>query len=124
MSQCPPRNNGPFIDPPARPATDCDTHMATYQVLYWHDIPSQVRARGDGRERASAALSQRFQEAIDNAAMAAGVVGSDEYTDAFHWSDPIERDGSAADVAAAVAAELEAQHERINWRATAARIKK
>lgn len=98
--------------------------MATYQILYWHDIPSQVRAKGDGRERISAALSQRFQEAIDNAAMAAGLVGSDEYTDAFRWGDPIERDGSAADVAAAVVAEIETQFDSIDWRATAARIKK
>jgi hypothetical protein len=97
--------------------------MATYQILYWHDIPSQVRAKGDGRERASAALSQRFQEAIDNAAMAAGVIGSDAYTDAFHWGDPIERDGSAADVATAVAAEIEAQYAEIDWRATAAKIR-
>jgi hypothetical protein len=98
--------------------------MATYQILYWHDIASQVRAKGEGRERASAALSQRFQEAIDNAAMAAGLVGSDEYTDAFRWGDVMNRDGSAQEVAAAVAAELEAEFATIDWRATAQRIKK
>jgi hypothetical protein len=98
--------------------------MATYRVLYWNDIPSQVRARSDGRERASVALPERFQEAIDNAAMLAGLVGSDDYTGAFHWGEPTDREGSAHEVAAAVAAELDAQFADIDWRATAARVKR
>jgi hypothetical protein len=97
--------------------------MATYQILYWHDIPSQVRAKGEGRERASVPLAQRFQEAIDNAAMAAGLVGQDAYTEAFAWGEPLTRDGSAQDVAAAVAAEIESQYADIDWRATASKIK-
>lgn len=67
--------------------------MAQFQILYWHDIPVQVKAKS-GRQRASQPLANRFQVAIDNAAMAAGLVGSDEYTDLFHWSDPQERDGT------------------------------
>lgn len=97
--------------------------MATYQILFWHDIPSQVRAKGEGRERVGVALSQRFQEAIDNAAMAAGLIGQDAYTEAFRWSEPMFREGSAQEVAAAVAAELEAQYAEIDWRATARKIK-
>jgi hypothetical protein len=95
--------------------------MATYQVLYWHDIPSQVRAR-DAGGRVSKQLPQRFQDAIDQAAMSAGLIGSDEYTEAFRWSAAQERDGSAEEVAAAVAAELDSQHSRINWRKTVAGI--
>jgi hypothetical protein len=98
--------------------------MATYQILYWHDIPSQVRAKGEGRERASVPLPQRFQEAIDNAAMFAGLIGSDDYTNAFTWSEPQACDGSPENVAAAVAAELEAQFADIDWRATVAKINK
>jgi hypothetical protein len=97
--------------------------MASYQILYWHDIPAQVRAKGADRDRASVMLPQRFQEAIDNAAMSAGLIGSDEYSDAFRWSEPQEREGSAQEVASAVAAELEAQFPEIDWRATAAGIK-
>jgi hypothetical protein len=97
--------------------------MASYQILYWHDIPAQVRAKGAGRDRVSVMLPQRFQEAIDNAAMSAGLIGSDEYSDAFRWSEPQEREGSAQEVASAVAAELEAQFPEIDWRATAVRIK-
>ncbi len=97
--------------------------MATYQILYWHDIPVQVKAKA-GRERVSKPLSDRFQKAIDHAAMAVGLVGSDEYTDLFKWSEPQERDGSAEEVATAVAAELEVRYPRIDWQKTAVQLKK
>jgi len=96
--------------------------MATYQILYWHDIPAQVRAK-DAGGRVSAALPARFQEAIDQAAMAAGLIGSDDYTEAFHWGEQQERPGSARDVADTLAAELDAQHPLIDWRATVAAMK-
>ena len=92
--------------------------MATYQILYWHDIPLQVRARGEGG-RGSAPLHGRFQEAADQAAMSAGLIGSDDYSNVLRWSDPQDRDGTARDVAAAVAAELEEQYPTVDWRATA-----
>lgn len=63
-------------------------------------------------------LPERFQEAIDLAAMAVGLLGSDEYTEAFRWGPNQERDGTAEEVAAAVAAELDEQNPRIDWRAT------
>jgi hypothetical protein len=47
-------------------------------VIYWRDIPAQVTAT-DGSAAVRVALPDRFQEAIDEAAMAAGLVGSDEY---------------------------------------------
>jgi hypothetical protein len=55
--------------------------------------------------------------------MAAGLYGSDEYTGAFRWSENQERPGSAPEVAAAVAAELEAQHPTIDWRATVEKVR-
>src|SRR4051812_16279307 len=96
--------------------------MATYQILYWHDIPVQVRARGEGG-RANVQLPERFQEAIDQAAMAAGMIGSDEYTAAFRWGEQQERDGAARAVVDAVLAELDAQYPTIDWRATVAALK-
>ncbi|HMO57544.1 MAG TPA: virulence factor [Roseiflexaceae bacterium] len=92
--------------------------MASYQILYWHDIPLQVRVRGDG-ERASVALPPRFQEAVDHAAMAAGAVSGELYTAQLRWGERIERPGTPAEVAAAVAAEIEQQYTEIDWRATA-----
>jgi len=47
-------------------------------VIYWRDIPAQVTAT-DGSASVRVALPDRFQEAIDEAAMAAGLVGSDDY---------------------------------------------
>ena len=94
--------------------------MTTYQIMYWHDIPVQVRA-GGRRDRVSVELPPRFQVAVDNAAMAAGLTGTDAYLEGFAWAEPQEREGSPAEVAAAVAAELEAQHATIDWRATAAK---
>ena len=96
--------------------------MATYQIMYWHDIPIQVRA-GGRRDRASQELPARFQIAIDNAAMAAGLTGSDAYIETFRWSDPIEREGSPADVVAEVVAELDAEYKKIDWRKTAESLK-
>ena len=96
--------------------------MATYQILYWHDIPVQVRAK-DAGGRAAAALPERFQEAIDQADMAAGLIGSDDYTEAFRWGEQQERAGSAREVADALMAELDAQHPLIDWRATVAAIR-
>ena len=47
-------------------------------TVYWRDIPSQVIAK-KGRTTSKVQLSQRFQEAIDRAAMRAGKGSSDTY---------------------------------------------
>ena len=52
--------------------------MPELTVIYWRDIPAQVTAT-DGSASVRVALPDRFQEAIDEAAMAAGLVGSDDY---------------------------------------------
>jgi len=96
--------------------------MATYQILSWHGIPLQVRAR-DAGARAGVQLPPRFQEAVDRAAMAAGVIESDAYTAGFAWGEPAERQGDVREVAAAVAAELDALHQQIDWRAAAERAR-
>ena len=52
--------------------------MASLSVISWRDIPAQVVVRR-GRETAKAKLSDRFQEAVDRAAMRAGKGSSDLY---------------------------------------------
>ncbi len=47
-------------------------------TIYWRDIPAQVTGR-QGRTKHRIELPQRFQVAIDRAAMAAGMIGTDEY---------------------------------------------
>ncbi len=52
--------------------------MAKLTIVYWRDIPAQVIGKA-GRRTARKQLSQRFQEAIDRAAMRAGRGSSDLY---------------------------------------------
>ena len=52
--------------------------MPELTVIWWRDIPAQVTAKA-GRTRASRELPVRFQEAIDSAAMRAGLIGTDAY---------------------------------------------
>lgn len=51
---------------------------AKLTTIYWRDIPAQVTAKV-GRKTAKIQLSDRFQEAIDMAAMRAGKGSTDEY---------------------------------------------
>jgi hypothetical protein len=51
------------------------------------------------------------------------MIGSDEYTEAFRWAEQQERAGTAREVADALAAELDAQHPAIDWRATVAALR-
>lgn len=95
--------------------------MAEYQILYWYDIPLQVRS-GSRRDRISQELPSRFQVAIDKAAMAADLAGTDQYLSEFHWSERLQREGSPAEVVAAAVAELDAQYPEVDWQATADRI--
>ena len=59
--------------------------MAKLISIYWRDIPSQVIAK-KGRTSAKVQLSERFQVAIDKAAMRAGKQGSAEYLDDWRRS--------------------------------------
>ena len=52
--------------------------MAKLTTIYWRDIPAQVTAKA-GRKTAKIQLSDRFQEAIDAAAMRAGKGSTEEY---------------------------------------------
>jgi hypothetical protein len=56
-------------------------------IMYWRDIPAQVIAKA-GRTNARRELSQRFQEAIDNAAMECGAHGSGDYLEGWRKSAP------------------------------------
>lgn len=55
--------------------------------------------------------------------MAAGQIGSDEYSDGFRWGEQQERPGDAKEVAEAIAAELDAQYPTIDWRKTVAALR-
>lgn len=81
----------------------------TYQILYWRDIPAQVRLRSE-KGRYSHPLSLRFQKAIDAAAMRAGVTGTDQYLQEWRSSDWQPKEGDPELVAASLVADLEASY--------------
>jgi hypothetical protein len=82
--------------------------MSEYQITYWRDIPSMVMAR-EGDETARAQLEQRFQEAIDEAAMRLGESDADAYMEGWRKGDWTAAEGAPADVADRVVKELEAE---------------
>jgi hypothetical protein len=92
--------------------------MADYTILYWQDIPSMVEAR-EGRAKKKIQLSDRFQVLIDAVAMRKKLVGTDAYIEQWRRGDRQSREGTAEEVAAAVAAEIEAQYGAIKTAAMA-----
>ena len=79
--------------------------MATYRIIQWRDIPASVEAH-DGADQITLPLSERFQSLIDSLAMQTGAHDEDAYLE--HWgATDGERPGTAQEVGAAVAAELE-----------------
>jgi hypothetical protein len=85
--------------------------MATYKVLYWQEVPSQVKAE-DQEDEVTLPLAPEFMERIDRLAIQRGLQGADDYLAQWRWSDEEDRSGSAREVAEAVKAELES---KANW---------
>ena len=85
-----------------------DGKVTTYKVLYWQEIPSQIRAEDDAGNEVSIELPKKFGEYIDAVAAKRGFSDGDSYTAQWKWGDEQERPGSAKAVAEAVKAELEA----------------
>jgi hypothetical protein len=81
--------------------------VARYQILYWQDVPSVIKAfDADGGE-VKRQLPDWFQQEIDQRAMVQGLTGSDAYLEQWHWGDVAERPGTSEEVLDAVARELE-----------------
>jgi Virulence factor len=85
--------------------------MAIYQILYWQEIPSQVKAI-DEEDEVNLPLGPRFMERIDDLATERGLQAADDYLAQWNWSEEKERHGSARDVAEAIREELETD---ANW---------
>jgi len=83
--------------------------MATYKVLYWQEVPTQIRAEDNDGDEVTVELDGRFLRQIDILAAQRGLQAADDYLAQWKWSDEAERDGSAREVAESVKAELEAE---------------
>jgi 5-methyltetrahydrofolate--homocysteine methyltransferase len=84
--------------------------MAEYQITYWREIPSMVTAREGRRNTAKVQLPERFQVAIDEAAMRLNMTGTDAYLEQWRRNPWQERAGAPDEVAQAIAAEVEAEY--------------
>lgn len=84
--------------------------MARFQILYWQDVPSLVKAFADDGTPVSRQLDAWFQQEIDRRAMAQGLLESGAYLEAWNWGETDERPGTVDEVLDAVEQELEAEH--------------
>jgi 5-methyltetrahydrofolate--homocysteine methyltransferase len=87
----------------ARPANN----VVRYQILYWRDLPSSIRAWDDFGE-VKKDLPGKFAERIDATAQRLGLTSGDAYTAELKWGDEQERLGAPEDVVKAIIDELEA----------------
>ena len=53
--------------------------MATYKILYWQEVPSQIKAEDDEDEVTVPNARRSFMERIDHLAVQRGLQGSDDY---------------------------------------------
>ena len=88
----------------ARPANA----RSKFQILYWQDVPSQIKAWDDFNE-IKIELPQRFTVRIDSLAQTKGLTSTDDFLAQWKWSDEQERAGTAEEVAQTVKQELEAK---------------
>ena len=82
--------------------------MAELVVVYWRDIPAQVIAKR-GRTAAKRQLSERFEKAIDRAAMKARLRDTDSYLAEWRRADPTPCGDDLEAAAGEAAARLEAE---------------
>ena len=80
--------------------------MAFYQILYWQDIPSQIKVWDDFDE-IKIEMPPKFMVKIDSEAKAQGLVDEDSYLNQWRWSEEQERLGTVEEVAETVKKELE-----------------
>ena len=84
--------------------------MHPLTIVYWRDIPAQVIV-GKGRRGAKVQLPERFEQAIDRAAMRAGARDADAYLAEWRKQPAGDVAGEAEEVARAEAAKLEAAYD-------------
>ena len=84
--------------------------MAKLIVMYWRDIPAQVNVKA-GRQTAKRKLSERFEKAIDRAAMRAKLRDSDAYLAEWRRAQPVSCGDDIEAEAQAAAAHLEAEFD-------------
>lgn len=84
--------------------------MAKLTVVYWRDIPAQVIIKA-GRQTAKRQLDERFEKAIDRAAMRAKLRDTDSYLAEWRRGSPVECGDDLEAEASRAAERLEADFD-------------
>lgn len=84
--------------------------MAMVTIVFWRDIPAQVIA-GKGRRAVKRVLPERFEQAIDRAAMGGDARDTDAYLAEWRRADPVEIEGDDTTVADQEAARLDMEYD-------------
>lgn len=85
--------------------------MPDVTIVYWRDIPAQVIV-GKGRRGSKRQLAERFEQAIDRAAMKNGAQDSDAYLAEWRKAAPYAVDGDPDRIAESEALRLETEFDR------------
>ncbi len=85
--------------------------MPDVTIVYWRDMPAQVIV-GKGRRGAKAPLPERFEQAIDRAAMKIGARDSDAYLAEWRKAAPYTVEGDPQEIATAEAARIDAEYDQ------------
>ena len=84
--------------------------MPEVTIVSWRDIPAQVIV-GKGRKSAKVQLPERFEQAIDRAAMKGGARDSDAYLAEWRKSVIGEIAGEPEDIARSEATRIETEYD-------------
>ncbi|EEE39142.1 hypothetical protein RKLH11_2988 [Rhodobacteraceae bacterium KLH11] len=87
------------------------TAMPDVTIVYWRDIPAQVIV-GKGRRGAKRQLEERFEQAIDRAAMKVNAKDSDAYLAEWRKAKPFAVEGDPSEIAEAEAQRLETEYDQ------------
>ena len=85
--------------------------MPDVTIVYWRDIPAQVIV-GKGRRGSKRQLKERFEQAIDRAAMKVNAKDAGAYLAEWRKAAPYQMDGDPDEIVEAEALRLEAEYDQ------------
>lgn len=85
--------------------------MPDVTIVYWRDIPAQVIV-GKGRRGSKRQLPERFEQAIDRAAMKVNAKDADAYLAEWRKAAPYTVEGDPDEIVQAEALRLETEYDQ------------